>query len=196
MPNSRFALEVHGLAPPANSRFVPLMHCLCTCFRPLLRPVSTAPFFATLCVHGLHLTVYAFEAQSVCVKFWPGPSVEMCRGFCCINFGGFCRGFSWRIFLGTFSHKYEERKSATKSTKKTGGPKNKIREKSVLPRTGPKKFGAFFVRQFWNSFTIFFGGNFVLLTCRPNNFARCLIRATGQGIIALKRMLSSLAKSL
>ena len=23
--------------------------------------------------------------------------------FCCINFGGFSRGFSWRIFLGTFS---------------------------------------------------------------------------------------------
>ena len=27
---------------------------------------------------------------------------------CCINIGGFCRGFSWRIFLGTFSHKNEE----------------------------------------------------------------------------------------
>ena len=54
---------------------------------------------------------------------WPenGPKMETSFGlaplqkivgdFCCIKFGGFCRGFSWRIFLGTFSHKNEEKKS-------------------------------------------------------------------------------------
>ena len=38
----------------------------------------------------------------------PGPApLQKCVGdFCCIDFGGFCRGFSWRmIFLGTFSCK-------------------------------------------------------------------------------------------
>ena len=34
--------------------------------------------------------------------------------FCCINFGGFSRRFSWRIFLGTFSHKNEDKKSGEK----------------------------------------------------------------------------------
>ena len=53
---------------------------------------------------------------------WPGPSAEMCRGFCCVNFGGFCWGFSWRIFPGTFSHKNE--------VKKTG---DKIRENKKNP---------------------------------------------------------------
>ena len=55
-----------------------------------------------------------------------------------MNFGGFYRGFSWRIFLGTFSHKNEEKKSATKSAKKSGGPKIEIRKESVLPTTGPE----------------------------------------------------------
>ena len=59
--------------------------------------------------------------------------------FCCIKFGGFCRGFSWRIFLGTFSHKNEEKNPATKSATKSGGSKNKIREKSVLPKTDPNE---------------------------------------------------------
>ena len=70
------------------------------------------------------------------------PSAEMCRGFlCCINFGGFCRGFSWRIFLGTFSPTRMRRKNpARKSAKKSGGPKIKIREKSVLQKTDPKRF--------------------------------------------------------
>ena len=38
--------------------------------------------------------------------------------FCCINFGGFSRGFSWRIFLGIFSHKNEEKKSGEKIREK------------------------------------------------------------------------------
>ena len=33
--------------------FLPLIHGLCAFFRPLLTPVSTAPFFASLSVHGL-----------------------------------------------------------------------------------------------------------------------------------------------
>ena len=42
--------------------------------------------------------------------------VQKCVGdFCCVNFGGFCRGFSWRILLGTFSHKNEEQKSGNLS---------------------------------------------------------------------------------
>ena len=74
-------------------------------------------------------------------NFCPWP---ICRNvledFCCINFGGFSRGFSWRIFLGTFSHKNEEKNPAKKSAKKSGGSKIKIREKSVLPKAGPNKF--------------------------------------------------------
>ena len=35
-----------------------------------------------------------------------------------INFGGFSRGFSWRIFLGTFSHKKEEKNSGEKIREK------------------------------------------------------------------------------
>ena len=45
--------------------------------------------------------------------------------FCSINFGGFCRGFSWRIFLGTFSHKNEEKKSGEKIREKIRRLKNK-----------------------------------------------------------------------
>ena len=59
-----------------------------------------------------------------------------------INFGGFCRGFSWRIFLFfTFPPRKMRRKNlaSTKSAKKCGGPKIKIREKSVLPKIDPKK---------------------------------------------------------
>ena len=72
-------------------------------------------------------------------KVGPAPLQKCVGDFCCINFGGFCRGFSWRIFLGTFAHKNEEKKPATKSAKKSSGPKLKIREKSVLPWTDPKK---------------------------------------------------------
>ena len=70
----------------------------------------------------------------------------MLEDFCCINFGGFSRGFSWRIFLGTFSHKNEEKNPARKSAKKSGGSKRKIREKSVLPKAGPNRSLATFHR--------------------------------------------------
>ena len=66
MPNSRFAL--HGLAPPqftVCALFLPLIHGLCAFFRPPLTPVSTAPFLASLSVHGLHFTVYAPSNRSL-----------------------------------------------------------------------------------------------------------------------------------
>ena len=43
--------------------------------------------------------------------------------FCCINFGGFCRGFSWRIFLGIFPTKMRRKYPARKSAKKSGAQK-------------------------------------------------------------------------
>ena len=46
-------------------------------------------------------------------------------------------GISWRIFLGTFFHKNEDKPSARTSAKKSGGPKIKIGEKSVLPKPDP-----------------------------------------------------------
>ena len=45
--------------------------------------------------------------------------------FCCINFGGFSPGFSWRIFLGTFSHKNEEKTSGEKIREKIRRLENK-----------------------------------------------------------------------
>ena len=54
-------------------------------------------------------------------------SLQKCvRDVCCITFGGFCRGFSWRIFLGTSSHKNETKTKnpATKSATKNRRPKN------------------------------------------------------------------------
>ena len=60
MPNSRFAL--HGSAPhkfTACALFLPLIHGLYAFLRPLLTPASTAPFLASLSVHGFHFTVYA-----------------------------------------------------------------------------------------------------------------------------------------
>ena len=52
----------------------------------------------------------------------------------------------WRIlpgiFLEDFSGHFSRRKNpARKSAKKSGGSKIKIREKSVLPKAGPKKSG-------------------------------------------------------
>ena len=62
--------------------------------------------------------------------FWPGPSAEMCRGFLLYNFGGFCRGFSWRMFLGTFSPQNEEIKSGDKICEKIRRTKNKNPQKN------------------------------------------------------------------
>ena len=48
---------------------LPLIHGLCAFFMPLLTPVSTAPFFASLLVRGLHLTVYASNVY-VIIRFY------------------------------------------------------------------------------------------------------------------------------
>ena len=57
-----------------------------------------------------------FESQVQ--KLGPDPLQKCVEDFCCINFGGFCRGFSWRIFLGTFSHKNEEKKIRRENPRK------------------------------------------------------------------------------
>ena len=48
----------------------------------------------------------------------PAPLQKCVGDFCCVKFGGCCRGFSWRIFLGTFSHKNEEKNSGEKIREK------------------------------------------------------------------------------
>ena len=56
VPNSRFALRT--LAPPSFTVCAPysfLIHDFCAFFGPLLTPVSTIPFFASLSVHGFAL---------------------------------------------------------------------------------------------------------------------------------------------
>ena len=74
----------------------------------------------------------------VCCRFLYGD-------LCCMKFGGFWRGFSWRIFLGTFSpQKSGEQIRWQNLRKKSGGPKIKIREKSVLPKTDPKNSPSIF----------------------------------------------------
>ena len=58
-------------------------------------------------------------------KLGLAPLQKIVGDFCCIKFGGFCRGFSWRIFLGTFAHKNEEKKSGDKIRDKIRRLKNK-----------------------------------------------------------------------
>ena len=67
----------------------------------------------------------------------PAP-VQKCVGdFCGINFGGFCREFSWRIFWALFPTKMRENKSGDKIRKKIRRPKNKnprkIRSAKIRP---------------------------------------------------------------
>ena len=97
----------------------------------MIHAVSSACGFVT--VSGQKLSRYALALGNL----------QKCVGvdFCCINvLEDFLGGSSWRIFLGTFSHKNEEKKSGEEiREKKSGGPKIKIREKSVLPKAGPNK---------------------------------------------------------
>ena len=66
----------------------------------------------------------------VCM-LWPGQAVDFCRGFC---IGGFCRGFSWRTFLGTSTHNNEENNPAAKSAKIRRLQKNeRIHSAKTLP---------------------------------------------------------------
>ena len=70
----------------------------------------------------------------------PAPLQKCVGDLCCINFGGFCRGFSWRIFSEQFfPPKMRRKHPATKSAKKSGGLKIEIRAKSVLPKSDPNK---------------------------------------------------------
>ena len=45
---------------------------------------------------------------------WPTSLQKRVGDFCCINFGGFCRGLSWRTSLGTFSTETEEKETGDK----------------------------------------------------------------------------------
>ena len=77
-------------------------------------------------------------------KVDPAPLQKCVGDFCCINFGGCCWGFSWRIFLGTFSDKNEEKKSGEK---KSG---EKIRRLMGRPHSADKKFVRARGPQSWN----------------------------------------------
>ena len=67
----------------------------------------------------------------------PAPLQKCVGDFCCINFGRFCRDFPGGFFWALFPTKMRRKNPATKSAKKSGGPKIEIREKSVLPESGP-----------------------------------------------------------
>ena len=106
-------------------------------------------------------------------------TLQKCVGdFCCVNFGGFCRGFSWRIFLGTLSHKIEK-KIRRQNPRKIRRPKNQYPRKSVLPRTGPniwhplklnqkKRFGGAILKlPRWKLIPMRFSG--VILPTKPSS---------------------------
>ena len=73
-------------------------------------------------------------------RSWPGPSAEnlMRRGFLLYKFWGILPGIFLEDFSGHFFPQ-NEKNPATKSVKKSGGPKIKICEKSVLPKTDPNR---------------------------------------------------------
>ena len=48
-----------------------------------------------------------------------GAGIFSIFSFCGVNFGGFCRAFSWRIVLGNLPTKMRRKNPATKSAKKT-----------------------------------------------------------------------------
>ena len=79
-----------------------------------------------------------------------GPaSLQKCVGdFCCVNFGGFCRGgFSWRIFPGTFCPQKWEKNRWQNPRENPAGQKiksTKIRSAKIWP----KKWHHFFI---WES---------------------------------------------
>ena len=60
--------------------------------------------------------------------------------FCCINLEDFPGDFPGGFFWALFPTKMRRKNPARKSAKKSGGSKIKIREKSVLPKAGPKIF--------------------------------------------------------
>ena len=70
-------------------------------------------------------------------KCWPGPSAEMYQGFLLYKFWRILPGFSWRIFLGTFSHKNEEKRSGDKICEKIRRLKNKNPRKICSAKIRP-----------------------------------------------------------
>ena len=68
-------------------------------------------------------------------NFWPAPLQKCVGDFCCIFFGGFAGDFPGGFFRALFPTKMRRKNPATKSAKKSSGPKIKIREKSVLPNS-------------------------------------------------------------
>ena len=76
-------------------------------------------------------------------KLVPDTLQKYVRDFCCANFGGFCRGLSWRIFLCTFSHKKEEKKTGDKSVKQIHRAENinprKIRSEHLASNSLAKR---------------------------------------------------------
>ena len=87
-------------------------------------------FFLDKCRFGCVSAGFALLPWAICRN--------VLEDFCCINFGGFSRGFSWRIFLGTFSHKNEEKKSGEKIREKIRRLKNKNPRKIHSAEAGPK----------------------------------------------------------
>ena len=64
----------------------------------------------------------------------------MCRRiFAVYNLEDFAGDFPGGFFWALFPTEMRRKNPATKSAKKSGGPKIKIREKSALPNPGPKK---------------------------------------------------------
>ena len=74
------------------------------------------------------------------VRFLGPAPLQKCVGdFCCANFGGFCRGFSSRIFLEDISpQKWGEKIRQWNRRKNPAAQKWKSATKSVLPKTDPK----------------------------------------------------------
>ena len=107
----------------------------------LPRSWDSVPFFESRAAAGCVFGVGTDSQEGLRLRSSLPRSIcrNVSEDFCCIHFGGFSRGFSWRIFLwALFPTKMERKNPARKSAKKSGGSKIiKIREKSVLPKAGP-----------------------------------------------------------
>ena len=82
----------------------------------------------------------------------------MLEDFCCINFEDFAGDFPGGFFWALFPTKMRRTNPARKSAKKSGGSKIKIREKSVLPKAGPKESQSLAIFCSKEKRKAFFGG--------------------------------------
>ena len=78
-------------------------------------------------------------AESPLNLLGPAPLQKCVGDFCCINLEDFAGVFPGGFFWPLFPTKMRRKNPATKSAKISGGPKIKIREKSVLPKSEPNK---------------------------------------------------------